>query len=95
MCHGADAKAIGPVAQKNSPPTPDLTVQAFQKKLKEQPDAIISSIVLAPNKALILNTLHQNGIMLPPKKWTSEELQAINQYVLTIIKLSPRSHCSG
>ncbi|MCA3843757.1 MAG: c-type cytochrome, partial [Burkholderia sp.] len=34
MCHGADARGTGPLANKSSPPTPDLTTPAFQKRLK-------------------------------------------------------------
>jgi hypothetical protein len=30
MCHGTDARATGPLAQKSNPPTPDLTSCAFQ-----------------------------------------------------------------
>lgn len=85
MCHGEDARATGPLAQKSSPPTPDLTSVTFQNRLKQCPGLIVTSLVFSPNKKLILGTLKANGIVLPHHVWTDDELRSINQYVLTLI----------
>src|SRR5260221_1770903 len=85
ICHGEDARATGPLAQKSSPPTPDLTSKAFQNRLAEYPGIIVASLVFSPNKNLILGTLKEYGIVLPKHVWTDYELRAINQYILTLI----------
>lgn len=85
VCHGADAKASGPLAQKSNPQTPDLTTRAFQKRLAEYPGVIVASVVLRPNGNLIPNTLKENGVKVPPHTWTEKELRGLNQYMLTLI----------
>lgn len=35
VCHGADIKGSGPLANKSNPPTPDLTTSVFKKRLNE------------------------------------------------------------
>lgn len=91
VCHGADAKASGPLAQKNIPPTPDLTSPAFQKRLAEYPGIIVSSLVLRPNLALLSTTLKDNNVTLPPHTFTADDLRALNQYILTLIKPTPHA----
>jgi len=85
MCHGSDAHATGYLAHKSNPPTPDLTTPAFQKRLREYPGVIVSSVVLRPNGNLIPNILKENGINIPPHTWTDDELRALNQYMLKLI----------
>jgi len=34
MCHGADIKGTGPLANKSNPPTPDLTTRRVQEALE-------------------------------------------------------------
>jgi len=85
MCHGSDARATGPLAQKSNPPTLDLTSCAYQEKLSQCPGSIVSSIILQPNGTLIPDTLKKNGVNLPPKQWTDDDLRAINHYVLSLI----------
>lgn len=83
MCHGADAKATGFLAQKSNPPTPDLTSCVYQRKLKE--GAVVSSVVLMPAGTLIPDTLKHNGVNIPNKVWTSTELSDLNKYVLALM----------
>lgn len=85
MCHGADAKATGPLAQKSDPPTPDLTTSSFKKRLADYPGIIVSSVVLQPNGDLIPSILRKNDIQLPAHVWTDDELRALNRYMLTLI----------
>ena len=85
VCHGANAQADGPLAQKSNPPTPDLTTAAFQKRLTDYPGVIVASVVLRPNGNLIPNTLRENGIKLPAHTWTADDLRAVNQYMRTLI----------
>lgn len=85
MCHGPNAAATGYLAHKSNPPTPDLTVPAFQKRLREYPGVIVSSVVLRPNGNLIPNILKENGVKVPPHTWTEDELRSLNQYMLTLI----------
>lgn len=85
ICHGPDAKASGPLAQKSDPPTPNLTTPTFRKRLTEYPGVIVSSVVLRPNGNLIPNILKENGVKVPAHTWTEDELRALNQYMLTLI----------
>ncbi len=89
MCHGGNADAAGPLAQKSNPPTPDLTTRAFKERLIDYPGVIVGSVVLRPNGNLIPNTLRQNGIKLPAHTWTEDELRALNQYMLSLIQGKP------
>ncbi|WP_175856127.1 cytochrome c [Burkholderia anthina] len=85
MCHGADARGTGPLANKSSPPTPDLTTPAFKKRLGDYPGVIVSSIILRPNGDLIPKTLRENGIKLPPHAWTVKDFRDLNQYLTGLI----------
>ncbi|WP_175777155.1 cytochrome c [Burkholderia anthina] len=85
MCHGADARGTGPLANKSSPPTPDLTTPAFRKRLGDYPGVIVSSIILRPNGDLIPKTLRENGIKLPPHAWTVKDFRDLNQYLTGLI----------
>ncbi|WP_082720220.1 cytochrome c [Burkholderia sp. MSMB1835] len=85
MCHGADARGTGPLANKSSPPTPDLTTPAFKKRLSDYPGVIVSSIILRPNGDLIPKTLRENGIKLPPHPWTVKDFRDLNQYMTELI----------
>ncbi|WGY71301.1 cytochrome c [Burkholderia cepacia] len=85
MCHGADARGTGPLANKSSPPTPDLTTPAFKKRLSDYPGVIVSSIILRPNGDLIPKTLRENGIKLPPHPWSVKDFRDLNQYLSSLI----------
>ncbi|BBP60463.1 cytochrome c [Pseudomonas sp. St316] len=85
MCHGADLKGTGPLARKSNPPTPDLTTSSFQKRLKDYPGVIVSSIILRPNGDLIPRTLRENGVKLPPFAWKVQDLRDLNQYMVGAI----------
>ncbi|MBN3567177.1 MULTISPECIES: cytochrome c [Burkholderia cepacia complex] len=85
MCHGADARGTGPLANKSSPPTPDLTTPAFKKRLSDYPGVIVSSVILRPNGDLIPKTLRENGIKLPPHPWTVKDFRDLNQYMTGLI----------
>ncbi|MCA8490823.1 cytochrome c [Burkholderia arboris] len=85
MCHGADARGTGPLANKSSPPTPDLTTPAFKKRLKDYPGVIVSSVILRPNGDLIPKTLRENGVKLPPHPWTVKDFRDLNQYMSSLI----------
>ncbi|WP_080406791.1 cytochrome c [Burkholderia ubonensis] len=85
MCHGADARGTGPLANKSSPPTPDLTTPAFKKRLSDYPGVIVSSIILRPNGDLIPKTLRENGIKLPPHPWTVKDFRDLNQCMSELI----------
>ncbi|MDF3084453.1 cytochrome c [Burkholderia sola] len=85
MCHGADARGTGPLANKSSPPTPDLTTPAFKKRLSDYPGVIVSSVILRPNGDLIPKTLRENGIRLPPHQWTVKDFRDLNQYMTGLI----------
>lgn len=81
MCHGADLKATGPLANKSTPPTPNLTTPAFKKRLGDYPGVIVSSIILRPNGDLIPRTLRENGVKLAPHTWTIKDLRDLNEYM--------------
>ncbi|MET3216500.1 UNVERIFIED_ORG: mono/diheme cytochrome c family protein [Burkholderia territorii] len=85
MCHGADARGTGPLANKSSPPTPDLTTPAFKKRLNDYPGVIVSSVILRPNGDLIPKTLRENGVKLPPHPWTVKDFRDLNQYMTGLI----------
>ena len=88
MCHGADLKATGPLANKSNPPTPDLTTSAFKQRLKAYPGVIVSSIILRPNGDLIPRTLQENGVKLAPHAWTVKDFRDLNQYMSGVISKS-------
>ncbi len=85
MCHGADAKGTGPLANKSNPPTPDLTTTAFKTRLNDYPGVIVSSVILRPNGDLIPKTLRENGVKLPPHFWTVQDFRDLNQYMSGLI----------
>ncbi|MCW3695745.1 cytochrome c [Burkholderia cenocepacia] len=85
MCHGADARGTGPLANKSNPPTPDLTTPAFKKRLSDYPGVIVSSVILRPNGDLIPKTLRENGVKLPPHPWTVKDFRDLNQYMTELI----------
>ena len=88
MCHGADIKGTGPLANKSNPPTPDLTTAAFKKRLNDYPGVIVSSIILRPNGDLIPRTLRENGVKLPPFAWRVNDFRDLNQYMSGVIAQS-------
>ncbi len=88
MCHGADIKGTGPLANKSSPPTPDLTTAAFKKRLNDYPGVIVSSIILRPNGDLIPRTLRENGVKLAPFTWRVDDFRDLNQYMSGVIAKS-------
>ncbi|MGE8446434.1 MAG: cytochrome c [Comamonas sp.] len=81
MCHGADIKGTGPLANKSNPPTPDLTTAAFKRRLNDYPGVIVSSVVLRPNGDLIPRTLRENGVKLPGFTWRVKDLRDLNEYM--------------
>jgi hypothetical protein len=81
MCHGADIRGTGPLANKSNPPTPDLTTAAFKKRLHDYPGVIVSSVVLRPNGDLIPRTLRENGVKLPAFAWRVKDLRDLNEYM--------------
>ena len=85
MCHSADAKGTGPLANKSNPPTPDLTTAAFRKRLTDYPGVIVSSVILRPNGDLIPRTLRENGVKLAPHAWTVQDFRDLNQYMSGLI----------
>ena len=88
MCHGADIKGTGPLANKSNPPTPDLTTAAFKKRLNDYPGVIVSSIILRPNGDLIPRTLRDNGVKLAPFAWRVNDFRDLNQYMSSVIAKS-------
>lgn len=88
MCHGTDIKGTGPLANKSSPPTPDLTTATFKKRLKDYPGVIVSSVILRPNGDLIPKTLKENGVKVPPHAWTVKDFRDLNQYMTDMISKS-------
>lgn len=85
MCHGADLKATGPLANKSNPPTPNLTTAAFKKRLNDYPGVIVSSIILRPNGDLIPRTLRENGVKLAPFDWRVKDFRDLNEYMSGVI----------
>ena len=85
MCHGADIKGTGPLANKSNPPTPDLTTTVFKKRLSDYPGVIVSSIILRPNGDLIPRTLRENGVKLAPFAWQVKDFRDLNQYMSSVI----------
>ncbi|WP_198043893.1 c-type cytochrome [Janthinobacterium sp. 1_2014MBL_MicDiv] len=88
MCHGADIKGTGPLANKSNPPTPDLTTSAFRKRLKDYPGVIVSSVILRPNGDLIPKTLKENGVKVAPYAWRVQDFRDLNQYMSGVIAKS-------
>ena len=88
VCHGADLKGTGQLANKSNPPTPDLTSSAFRNRLRAYPGVIVSSVVLRPNGDLIPKTLKENGVKLPPFSWQVKDLRDLNQYMSDVISRS-------
>ncbi|RON88557.1 c-type cytochrome [Pseudomonas fluorescens] len=85
VCHGADIKATGPLANKSNPPTPDLTTATFKKRLKDYPGVIVSSIILRPNGNLIPKTLRDNGVKIAPHAWSVQDFRDLHQYMTEAI----------
>ncbi|SDQ89942.1 Cytochrome c [Pseudomonas sp. UC 17F4] len=85
MCHGADIKGTGLLANKSNPPTPDLTTSAFKKRLKDYPGVIVSSVILRPNGDLIPRTLRENGVKVAPYAWRVQDFRDLNQYMSAVI----------
>ena len=88
VCHGADIRGPGPLANKSTPPTPDLTTAAFKKRLKDYPGVIVSSVILRPNGDLIPATLKKNGVKIAPYAWRVNDFRDLNQYMLGVIAKS-------
>jgi hypothetical protein len=88
MCHGIDIKGTGPLANKSTPPTPDLTTSAFKKRLKYYPGVIVSSVILRPNGDLIPKTLRENGVKISPYAWRVQDFRDLNQYMSGVISKS-------
>ncbi|MHC3821899.1 c-type cytochrome [Pseudomonas sp. G3-19] len=85
VCHGADIKATGPLANKSNPPTPDLTTATFKKRLKDYPGVIVSSIILRPNGNLIPKTLQDNGVKIALHAWSVQDFRDLHQYMSEVI----------
>ncbi|MGA8138005.1 MULTISPECIES: c-type cytochrome [Pseudomonas] len=88
MCHGADLKGTGPLANKSNPPAPDLTTSVFKKRLNDYPGVIVSSIILRPNGDLIPKTLRESGVKLSPFAWKVQDFRDLNQYMKGVISKS-------
>src|SRR5450830_978915 len=88
MCHGIYIKGTGPLANKSTPPTPDLTTSAFKKRLKDYPGVIVSSVILRPNGDLIPKTLRENGVKISPYTWKVQDFRDLNQYMSGVISKS-------
>ena len=88
MCHGADIKGTGPLANKSNPPTPDLTTATFKKRLSDYPGVIVSSVILRPNGDLIPRMLRENGVRLSPFTWKVQDFRDLNQYMSGVISKS-------
>lgn len=88
MCHGADIKGTGPLANKSNPPTPDLTTATFKKRLSDYPGVIVSSVILRPNGDLIPRTLRENGVRLSPFTWKVQDFRDLNEYMSGVISKS-------
>lgn len=85
VCHGADIKGTGPLANKSNPRTPDLTTSAFKKRLQDYPGVIVSSVILRPNGDLIPRTLKENGVRIAPYAWKVKDFRDLNDYMTGVI----------
>ncbi|WP_323167947.1 c-type cytochrome [Pseudomonas atacamensis] len=85
VCHGADIRGTGPLANKSNPATPDLTLPGFRKRLDEYPGVIVSSVILRPSGNLIPKTLRENGVKIPPHAWSINDLRDLHQYMSSVI----------
>lgn len=85
VCHGADIKGTGPLANKSNPRTPDLTTSAFKKRLQDYPGVIVSSVILRPNGDLIPRTLKENGVKIAPYAWKVKDFRDLNDYMSGVI----------
>ena len=85
VCHGGDIRGSGPLANKSTPRTPDLTTSAFKKRLQEYPGVIVSSVILRPNGDLIPRTLKENGVKLAPYAWRVKDFRDLNDYMSGVI----------
>ena len=85
VCHGAEIRGTGPLANRSNPPTPDLTTAAFKKRLKDYPGVIVSSVILRPNGDLIPKTLKENGVKIAPYAWRVQDFRDLNQYMSDVI----------
>eukprot|EP01133_Synstelium_polycarpum_P005150 gene5150-5968_t len=88
ICHGADIKGTGPLANKSNPPTPDLTTATFKKRLSDYPGVIVSSVILRPNGDLIPRTLRENSVKLSPFTWKVQDFRDLNEYMSGVISKS-------
>ncbi len=88
VCHGANIKGTGPLANKSNPPTPDLTTSAFKKRLQDYPGVIVSSVILRPNGDLIPRTLKENGVRIAPYAWKVKDFRDLNEYMTGVISKS-------
>ncbi|RMP06436.1 c-type cytochrome [Pseudomonas marginalis] len=88
LCHGADIKGTGPLANKSTPPTPDLTTATFKQRLHDYPGVIVSSVILRPNGDLIPRTLRENGVKLAPHAWSVNDFRDLHQYMSGVIAKS-------
>ncbi|MBV4542481.1 c-type cytochrome [Pseudomonas vlassakiae] len=89
ICHGANLKSTGPLANKSNPPTPDLTTSAFRQRLNDYPGVIVSSVILRPNGDLIPRTLRENDVKMPPFAWSVQDFRDLNHYISGIISKQP------
>lgn len=89
VCHGANLKGTGPLANKSNPPTPDLTTSAFKRRLNDYPGVIVSSVILRPNGDLIPRTLRENGVKMPPFAWSVQDFRDLNHYMSGVISKHP------
>lgn len=85
MCHGKDARATGPLANKSNPPTLNLRTPEFKKRLLDYPGVIVSSIILRSNGDLIPKTLRENNVSLPAFAWTVKDFRDLNEYLKDMI----------
>ena len=88
LCHGADIKGTGPLANKSTPPTPDLTTATFKQRLHDYPGVIVSSVILRPNGDLIPRTLRETGVKLAPHAWSVNDFRDLHQYMSSVIAKS-------
>lgn len=85
VCHGGDIRGSGPLANKSTPRTPDLTTSAFKKRLQDYPGVIVSSVILRPNGDLIPRTLKENGVKIAPYAWRVKDFRDLNDYMSGVI----------